>query len=546
VSGKIAQRCEHSAGPSDLCWVFQPMRVSEPEVKFSLKETITRCLKCPAFEEALRRSTGRRESDQLLTLTLQRLLGQLVDYDTELSSITGSLQKKVEELAVLKAVSEALLKTQDLRKVLMLTLTGVTSGEAFGFNRAMVFLVNENARTLDGQLGLGHLEWSEAPQIWDHLSSQRLTFEQLVNRILKSDNLPDNNLTRFLQTISIPLNPEAGILPRALQEKRAFYVDCATEVQLYDSRLSRSLMNMPIAVIPIISEDKALGVILVDNSISKRPIREEDIATLQTLANQAAAKIENAMLHHQLEVRYAELRHIHSLLMENQSYLVKSERLADLGRLATTVAHEIKTPLITMGGYAQRMLRKVDQGLIERKDLEVIIEEITRLERICARMLDYSQKSQLHLEENDLNQIISETLRLENGKLRYENISLKTEFHPGKLTVLADRDRLKQVLYNLIQNAAEAIEESGTISIKTGTNGDFVYFQVSDDGCGMTEEIMSRLYQPFFTNKRNGTGLGLPVSKKIIEDHGGTIRIESAPRKGTTFTINLPCCAANH
>lgn len=535
-----SKRCDFAGNGSELCWVFQPDGSDSEELAFSLKDTIARCLKCPEFEQAIRRSTGRRQSDRLLTLTLHRLLGQLVDYDTELTSITVSLQKKVEELAVLKSVSEALLKTPDLRQAMLITLTGVTSGEAFGFNRGMVFLANELAHTLDGQLGLGHLEFAEAPQIWSHITSEKITFESLIERILESAEIPDNSLTRVVEKISLPIKREFGILPQVILEGRSFHIEAGTAELLVHKELIPILEGIPFAAIPLISHDTVLGLIVADNSINRRPITDEDITTLETLANQAASKIEIAVLHNQLEARYAELEHAYSLLQENQQYLVQSEHLADLGRLATTVAHEIKTPLITIGGFARRALRKARSGKANKDELEIICEETLRLERICVETLEYSQKAPLNLRQNDLNRIISETLKLEKGKFKYQNIKFRTDYYPDELMVLSDKDRLKQVLYNLIQNAAEAILDGGVINIKTGKQGDYSYFQIKDDGCGMDVDTISKLFTPFFTNKRKGTGLGLPVSKKIIDDHGGTIKVTSRPDGGSIFTVNLP------
>ena len=532
--------CPHQGGLTRLCWVLQPDGGQEAESPFSLTDTIARCLKCPSFEEAIRRSTGRRESDRVMSLTLHRLLGQLVDYDTELSTINKYLHRRIEELAVLNLLSEALLKTQDLKKVLLITLTGVTSGEAFGFNRGMIFLVNEATQSLEGQLGLGHLENIEATGVWQHITKQKLTFEQLIEKILNKNNIEDNNLTGAIRQISIPLTLEDGCLPRAIRERRSFVVDNASQRILGHETLGYIMKDTPFAIVPLIYEGRALGIMLVDNSVNGQPIGNEDITTLETIANQTAGKIENAMLHNQLEVRYAELKHVHSLLKENQEYLVKSERLADLGRLASTVAHEIKTPLITIGGYAQRVLRKIDEGRVDRREVETIIEEITRLERISSEILDYSQKSQLMLRDNDLNQIISETIDLESSKLKYQNIELEIKFHQDRLNILSDKDRLKQVLFNLIHNAAEAMTNGGKIKITTGRKGEHAYFRIEDNGCGMDREIIKKLYTPFFTNKRQGTGLGLPVSKKIIDDHGGNIVVESEPERGSCFTINLP------
>jgi signal transduction histidine kinase len=172
--------------------------------------------------------------------------------------------------------------------------------------------------------------------------------------------------------------------------------------------------------------------------------------------------------------------------------------------------------------------------------VEIICDEIMRLERICVEILEYSHKSSLDLQIKDLNKIIFDTLSMELNQFKYHNITFKTYFSSEELKVYADSDRLKQVLYNLIQNAAEALPDGGVIRIITGRQNDYAFFQIQDDGCGMDETTIHKSFKPFFTSKRMGTGLGLSVSKKIIDDHGGTIKVTSNPAKGSTFTINLP------
>jgi signal transduction histidine kinase len=533
-------KCLLTGETADTCWIMFPERAAATELSFALKDTISTCMKCPAFDEALSRSTGRRESDKLLTMTLRKLMGQLVDYDIELSSITNSLQKRIEELAVLKSVSEALLRTPDLRKVMLITLIGITSSEAFGFDHAMVFLVNDVTKTLDGQIGMGHTDFEKSNLSESSYYSDKISYNDFIDQVLSEENIPKSSLTEFAEKISIPLRPGNCILLQAIREKKSFVVDRASEDVLIDKQLVSLLESTSFAVIPLISEGRVLGVILADNMHSTRPISDSDITTLETLANQSASKIENALLQNQLEVRIAELEHMHQLLQKNQEYLVKSEKLVDLGMLASTVAHEVKTPLVAIGGYAHRVLKNIDKGEFNRKDVEIICDEIMRLERICVEILEYSHKSSLDLQIKDLNKIIFDTLSMELNQFKYHNITFKTYFSSEELKVYADSDRLKQVLYNLIQNAAEALPDGGVIRIITGRQNDYAFFQIQDDGCGMDETTIHKSFKPFFTSKRMGTGLGLSVSKKIIDDHGGTIKVTSNPAKGSTFTINLP------
>ena len=141
------------------CWVDLVLRGANAEGVVATSELLANCVKCKNLNQAITRSTGRRSSDRLISLTVSKLLSVLSSYDSELSSTARSLQKKVEELTVLKTVSEALLKASTLRESLKVFLTGVTAGEAFAFNRAVVFLVNQPKRALEGQIGLGHVDY---------------------------------------------------------------------------------------------------------------------------------------------------------------------------------------------------------------------------------------------------------------------------------------------------------------------------------------------------------------------------------------------------
>jgi len=188
-------KCLLTGESADSCWIMFPEQAASTELRFSLKDTISTCLRCPAFEEALNRSTGRRESDKLLTTTLRKLMGQLVDYDIELSSITNSLQNRIEELAVLKSVSEALLKTQDLRKVMLITLIGITSSEAFGFDHAIVFLVNDVTRTLDGQIGMEHTDFENSNLSESKYYSGKISYNDIIEQVLSGEKIAKNNLT---------------------------------------------------------------------------------------------------------------------------------------------------------------------------------------------------------------------------------------------------------------------------------------------------------------------------------------------------------------
>ena len=305
-----------------------------------------------------------------------------------------------------------------------------------------------------------------------------------------------------------------------------------------DIQLGNILDPSGFAVVPIFLEIKTIGVLVADNIITHHPILEEDVSALETLANQAASHIENIALQRELSLNLQELELVNKLLRDNQEYLLKHDRFADIGKLATTAAHEIKTPLIAIGGYARRALKYSSPA--NQKDLEVIVKEVERLENITSQILDYSREPKLILREHNINELIREALLVLKDKLRHQNIQVKTNLCQDLEKTKVDAQRLKQVLFNLIENGVEAMSDGGVLKIETKKQEKYVILVIEDTGSGIPEDIKKDIFVPFFSTKPNGSGMGLAVSKKIIQDHNGHITVESSLGKGTKFNIYLP------
>ena len=531
--------CPTPYSSNTTCWLR--LAIQENELSdLPSEKNLKNCLDCKTFNQLALRATGRRQADQAANNFLKFLLSQLDSYDNQLKSTDVNLKKRLEELNILRKVSDALLKSDNLDKSLFLILTGATAGQAFGFNRAFIFLTNEKKNILEGRMALGPQDHREADRIWGDLKKNNITFDQIIQNILKGQVEIENELTKKIRKISLALNPENNLLSKALFEKKSFNLKSFQPSQLGSDELSQLLSPNGIVLVPILSEDKALGVLIADNLITAEPILNEDLFALETFANQVGAEIENMILHRELRLKYQELEHINQLLRENQNYLLKHERLADIGKLATTAAHEIKTPLIAIGGYARRVLKNYKNAKLDPRDLEIIVQEVERLEQVTSQILDYSRESKLSIQKNSLNRIIQEALEVLESKFKYNNISLQTDFLDGLHQVDVDSHRLKQVLFNLIENAIDAMFSGGTLIIRTKKKDDYAILEIEDTGKGISSEEMKKLFVPFYSTKPSGSGLGLAVSKKIVDDHYGSIEVESKPNQGTRFVIRLP------
>jgi len=521
------------------CWLNLLASGEKLEIFFPADKRLGNCLECSFFQKLSSRSAGRRSADRIAEESVKILLGQVKTFDNYLERINQDLHKKLEELSLLKKVSDALLKSKELDKTLRIILTGVTAGEAFGFNRAFIFLVNPKTQTLEGRMGLGPKDQEEAFKIWSYIKKEKVTFEQMLENVIYSEE-QENELTFKVKGLSFSLEDKKNILVRSILGKKSFNFKEEDSQNLKPDEILNLFSPKGFLLVPIFSENKAIGILAVDNLITGNKILEDDRVGLETFANQAASQIENIVLHEELKQKIKELELASQILRENQNYLLQAERWVDIGKLATTVAHEIKTPLVTMGGYARRALRKAEEGKLVPHELEVIVKETERLESITSEILDYSKATKLNYEKKDLNQLIKDAIEVFKGKLRYNGIWLKTRFSLEPSILNFDPKRIEQILFNLIENAIDAMPEGGTLTIRTKRNEEFAIFEVEDTGSGITAENLQKLYIPFFTTKPKGSGLGLPVCKKIIADHQGYIEVKSEVGKGSKFTVYLP------
>jgi signal transduction histidine kinase len=221
--------------------------------------------------------------------------------------------------------------------------------------------------------------------------------------------------------------------------------------------------------------------------------------------------------------------------------LRRAERLAELGTLASGMAHEIGTPMNVILGRAEYLLqRTADEGM--KKGLATIVAQVERITKVMNQLLTFARRKPSERRAVDFGEIVEDSLEMFQERITHSRVTVERTIESSLPPVLADRDQLIQVLINLVMNSLHAMPEGGRLGLSLDRENRHVRLGVSDTGHGMPEEIRSKIFDPFFTTKDfgKGTGLGLTVVKGIIEEHGGTIAVESVVGKGTTFWIRLP------
>ncbi len=250
-----------------------------------------------------------------------------------------------------------------------------------------------------------------------------------------------------------------------------------------------------------------------------------------------------------------ELGHYVQLLMANvaetrldlehsREQLASAEKLAAVGKLAASVAHEIRNPLTSMKMWLYSLRRSLEPDDRNRQKLDVVSDEIARLDNIVRHFLEFSRPPPLKIGRHDIGQILDKTLDLVACRLQQRQIRLARPDKPDTSPVMADAEQLQQVLVNLINNAVEAMPQGGEIRVSAvpATLGerDMVAVRVADSGPGIPAEVQERVFEPFFTTKPEGTGLGLCIAASIMAGHGGALKLEASDSHGTRWAVFIP------
>jgi two-component system NtrC family sensor kinase len=243
-----------------------------------------------------------------------------------------------------------------------------------------------------------------------------------------------------------------------------------------------------------------------------------------------------------LKEKLQELRRRNEKIKRFEADLVQAGKLSALGEMAGSIAHEIKNPMISIQGFAERIEKTSEPEKVNRY-ARLIGREAQRLSKVIVSLLDFARRNEPKKERLNINDIVDETmLFMEHHLTRFKKVELVIEKAEQLPLVDVDKIQVQQTIVNIMINGAQAMPDGGRITVRTVTDGASVSILIADNGTGIRKDDMAKIFQPFFTTKDagEGTGLGLPLCKKLIEANGGRIEVESAPGSGTTFTLNFP------
>jgi len=284
-----------------------------------------------------------------------------------------------------------------------------------------------------------------------------------------------------------------------------------------------------------------VGLLIADNAITKRAITPEDVDMLELLGLQAGHAIERTRLTDEIAREVAFLEAATLEIRKNQERLVQAERLSAIGEMAARVAHEIRNPLVAIGGFARSLLQRTPHpDETTRESLEVIVDEVRRLESIVGEVLDFSRQVPPRIGSLDLARLAREAGDLLRFELEQAGVRWEVDADERLPAAAADRDQIFQALVNVLRNAIHAMPKGGALSVRVRAIAHGLEVAVNDTGEGMPPEVLAHVFEPFYTTKPTGSGLGLTIAAQIVRDHHGELKLDSREGEGTTVTFRLP------
>lgn len=284
-----------------------------------------------------------------------------------------------------------------------------------------------------------------------------------------------------------------------------------------------------------VKDDIFYGILYLKNREKKTiPPKKRRLLDVITLQLATAIKNYECIIH---------LTDANKKMQDMQARLVHAEKLLALGEMAATLAHEIRNPLMSIGGFAKRLHQQLGPDSSHMVYVQRIVKEVERLERLMDGIVHFSEKDGYELSQEDINSIMDEVIQFFEDEFKRNGIYVAKTLSPDMPMVEVDRQQVKLAFNNLLANAIQAMRGGGILILQTRQEGGWIVAEVSDTGGGIDPKIMGNIFNPFYTTKASGTGLGLAITHSIITNHKGIIEVNNNIGVGVTFTIKLPGAA---
>lgn len=500
--------------------------------------TALECLRLGA-DDYLTKPVTIREFSHIVRSTLKkrRLAIDNRKYQSELQSTNYRTQFLH---ALNLKMNSVYLSTVELKGILQAILVGITSEEGLKFNRAFLALYNEETQMLEGRLAIGPATREDATRVWESIKQKDLHLHDIISHVQTSESEGDAAINRIARQLKIPITDNNHILVAAGRKRQSIMVVDGYGYG-YDvpGELLRILDHDTFIVVPLYSPSKSLGVIIVDNFVTRKRISQEDILALEIFASQASLAIEHSHLYEDMRLKIRELELVTQELERSKDLLVASERYSAVGHMSAQLVHVIRNPITSIGGTARLLAKKTDDEYIT-SFLNIITREAAKIESTLEDLFSFVEDTELSPADHQLYPLIRRSVMIFYATMKNSNITYHLDLPGDSPTMYVDGTKMRQVFLHLVKNGIEAMPNGGTLDVSCREEEEAIVVIISDTGAGISDANMRLAKDPFFTTKTYGTGMGLTLVEKITEMHQATFTLEHNTSGGMTAIVRLP------
>jgi signal transduction histidine kinase len=499
------------------------------------KRLVEKCINCKAFQDDITQLPEESPLRKLIVILCEEYREQ----KGHLQSLSAFLTSKSREIKFLHELSLVLQTSMELDEVLSVAMTAITSGKGFGMNRAFLLMADRERKYLVGHLGVGPRNYEEAWKIWDEVDRSNFSLTELSREFYKTKISSERaKFQDVLEKLTTPRDLKEHIFNRALNDRRPMLVENASRNPEVDPMLASTLGVEQFLVMPLISRNRSIGILLTDNFVTNKPITPRDMQSLQTFAFPVAFAIERASLYERLNDENEKLAEANQKLKEQQELIVRMENMAVVGRITSSIAHSIRNPLAAIGGYARSLLKNGD--LNEKKEyLDQILNKAKQLDEVLEEVLSYSDSLHPVIDRWDLNQLAASVAGEMEERLKENGLAIALNFEADLPHLWLDYKQIAYCLKTIINHVAATHPEAGRMVVETDSSEETIRLSVIDKTTTLSDEMKKELMTPFMDTAALGEGIGLSLCKVILERHGSSFMIEDLDGGGTRYCIIL-------
>lgn len=501
------------------------LRPGDQELLYNRQQRfLTRCLECSRFwEELPNPDADLRLLAELFPCVVEALLG----LRSQNQSLSHQLETRTREAKFLHEVSLVLQTSTNIDEVIAMALTAVTAGQGFGFNRAILLLVDRSGDFLCGHFAIGPRDQYEAGRIWQEIAASELSLRELARAFFEKKMDQEREKFRdLLDTLTVPMDRPDHLFIRTLKAQASCHMTDVRQEPTLEPRQAEALGVREMVLVPLISKSRPIGLLLADNNVNGRPIETDDVHLLETFALPVSFAIDRAALYEQLQSELDRLTEAHRRLQEQQETILRMEKMAAVGKVSADIAHSVRNPLTVIGGFARNLLRGSVAEAVQRQYLESILRETRRMEETLKVAMAVAEEKHPAYDWWDLNQLVSKVFTGLQEDFKIANIDCRLEFHPHLPLMRLDYPQLSFCLRSLLRHVLDVMPSGGRLEIGTRGEEDRQQIAFRCLGAGPGAPDLGSIINPLMGQ---GGDPGLQLCRKILAGHGATVEQEEGP-----------------